>query len=66
MLWEVDIFAAPGLPDVVGTETVADAADLVLAFWDGTSRGTAHVIDYCGKTGKPCRIIRSAEGSAAP
>ncbi|MBQ6827761.1 MAG: phosphoribosylformylglycinamidine synthase, partial [Thermoguttaceae bacterium] len=28
MLWEVDIFAAPGLPDVVGTETVADAADL--------------------------------------
>ena len=47
-------------------QQIADAADLVLAFWDGTSRGTAHIIDYCGKTGKPCRIIRSAEGSAAP
>ncbi len=28
MLWEVDIFAAPGLPDVVGTEIMTDAADL--------------------------------------
>ena len=28
MLWEVDIFAAPGLPDVVGSETISDAADL--------------------------------------
>ncbi len=28
MLWEVDIFAAPGLPDVIGIETSADAADL--------------------------------------
>ena len=28
MLWEVDIFAAPGLPDVIGVETSADAADL--------------------------------------
>lgn len=28
MLWEVDIFAAPGLPDVIGTETAAEAADL--------------------------------------
>ena len=28
MLWEVDIFAAPGLPDVIGIETSADAVDL--------------------------------------
>ncbi|MCF0233907.1 MAG: phosphoribosylformylglycinamidine synthase subunit PurS, partial [Thermoguttaceae bacterium] len=28
MLWEIDVFAAPGQPDVVGRETVADAADL--------------------------------------
>ena len=28
MLWEVDIFAAPGLPDVVGSEIMTDAADL--------------------------------------
>ena len=28
MLWEVDIFAAPGLTDALGAETRADAADL--------------------------------------
>ncbi len=28
MLWEVDIFAAPGLPDVLGCEAATDAADL--------------------------------------
>ncbi|MDO4588077.1 MAG: phosphoribosylformylglycinamidine synthase subunit PurS [Planctomycetia bacterium] len=31
MLWEVEIFAAPGYPDVIGNETVADAADLGLS-----------------------------------
>ena len=51
---------------LIRNRQIADAADLVLAFWDGTSRGTAHIIDYCAKNGKPCRIIRSAEGSAAP
>lgn len=39
MLWEVDIFAAPGLPDVVGTETAADAADL--GFSSALSLGAA-------------------------
>ncbi|MGI6400987.1 MAG: phosphoribosylformylglycinamidine synthase subunit PurL [Thermoguttaceae bacterium] len=28
MLWEVNIFAAPGLPDVIATEVLADASDL--------------------------------------
>ncbi len=46
-------------------QQIADAADLVLAFWDGTSRGTAHVIDYCRKTGKACHIIRSASKPTA-
>ena len=32
-------------------------ADLVLAFWDGTSRGTKYVIDNCKKQGKPVRIF---------
>ena len=31
MLWEVDIFAAPGESDVIGQETAADAADLGLS-----------------------------------
>ncbi len=32
-------------------------ADLVLAFWDGHSKGTAHVIDSCIASYTPFRII---------
>jgi len=32
------------------------AADMVLAFWDGTSKGTAHVIDLCDKLQKPVNV----------
>ena len=35
---------------------IVDAADFVLAFWDGTSRGTKYVIDYCKRINKPFRI----------
>ncbi len=33
-------------------------ADLVLAFWDGLSHGTADVIRQCQRQGIPCRVIR--------
>lgn len=33
-------------------------ADLVIAIWDGASRGTASVIEECSRTGTPCRVIR--------
>ena len=36
---------------------IVDYADEVIAFWDGESRGTYFVIDYCRKTGTPCRVI---------
>lgn len=32
-------------------------ADLVLAFWDGRSRGTAFVIRECRRRGLPCRVF---------
>lgn len=32
-------------------------ADVVLAFWDGTSRGTKYVIDNCRKQGVPIRVF---------
>ena len=38
---------------------IIEYADLVLAFWDGTSRGTKYVIDNCKKLGKPVRIFLS-------
>lgn len=37
--------------------TIVDDCDLVVAFWDGTSKGTGHSIDYARKIGKPLKII---------
>lgn len=31
--------------------------DLVIAFWDGSSRGTKHAIDAAGKRGIPVEVI---------
>ena len=37
--------------------TIIENADLVLAFWDGTSRGTKHVIDQCKKRSIAVKVI---------
>lgn len=36
---------------------IIDYADLVLAFWDGSSRGTYFVIENCKKKGKPFKLF---------
>jgi len=36
---------------------IIEYADLVLAFWDGKSRGTKHVIDNCEKLNKHLKTI---------
>ena len=36
---------------------VAAGADLCLAFWDGESRGTAHMIKCATRAGIPVRIV---------
>ncbi len=36
--------------------TIIENADLVLAFWDGASRGTKHVIDNCKKRNIPVTV----------
>lgn len=36
--------------------TIIENADLVLAFWDGSSRGTKYVIDNCKKRNVPVQI----------
>lgn len=38
--------------------TIIENADIVLAFWDGTSRGTKFVIDSCEKMGVSVEIIK--------
>ncbi len=39
-------------------DELVDRADMVIAFWDGNSRGTRYVIDRCRSTGKRCKVIR--------
>ena len=39
-------------------EQMVEMADLVIAVWDGESRGTKYSIDYAKKTGKPVRVIQ--------
>ncbi|MBE6607559.1 MAG: DUF2493 domain-containing protein [Ruminococcaceae bacterium] len=42
---------------IVRNKQIAEYADLVLAFWDGKSKGTLSVIKYCEKTGKKCTVV---------
>ena len=44
---------------------IIEYADLVLAFWDGESRGTKFVIDNCKKRNIPVVIHRIAAGTEA-
>lgn len=37
--------------------TIIENADLVMAFWDGSSHGTKFVIEECRKRGVPVRIF---------
>ncbi len=36
---------------------IIDYSDLVIAFWDGNSRGTKYVIDNCKRINKPIKIL---------
>ena len=36
---------------------MVDFCDRVLVFWDGTSKGTKHTIDYAKQAGKPIDVI---------
>ena len=36
---------------------IIEYADVVIAFWDGESKGTKFVIDNCNKTGKEVTVI---------
>lgn len=42
---------------ILRNKTIVEYSDFVVAFWDGESRGTAFVIDYCKRTGTPYTII---------
>lgn len=44
--------------------TIIEHADMVLAFWDGRSRGTKYVIDNCKKRNITVRIFTPIEDNA--
>lgn len=43
---------------LVRNEQIISSAKLVIAFWDGKSRGTAHSIATCVERGVPVKVIR--------
>ncbi len=42
---------------IVRNKQIVDYADEVIAFWDGKSRGTLSVIDYCKRQNKKITIF---------
>ena len=42
---------------LIRNREIVDYADKIIAFWDGSSKGTLSVIRYAEKTGKPCHIV---------
>lgn len=42
-------------------DLIVARAELVLAFWDGRSRGTVYTIRRCRAMGVPYRVFRAAE-----
>lgn len=42
---------------IVRNKSIVEYSDEVIAFWNGKSKGTKWVINYCSKISKPCRVI---------
>ena len=42
---------------IIRNEKIVDYSDKIIAFWNGSSKGTLSVIKYAEKTGKPCEIV---------
>ena len=42
---------------IVRNKAIVEYADRIIAFWNGTSKGTLSVIAYSKKVKKPCEVI---------
>lgn len=42
---------------IIRNKQMGDFADELLAFWDGKSRGTKHMIDYMTSLNKPVKVV---------
>ena len=43
---------------MVRNREMLEAADAVVVFWDGVSKGTANMVEITQKAGLPLRIVR--------
>lgn len=44
---------------MIRNKQIVDAADKVVAFWDGASRGTMHSVNYAKSKGKPVLVLEA-------
>ncbi len=44
--------------------TIIEYSNIVLAFWDGKSRGTKFVIDNCRKMGVPVKVFKPIDNNS--
>ncbi len=42
---------------LVRNDLIVANCDLLLAFWDGVSRGTMYTVKKCGQMNVPCKVI---------
>ena len=47
---------------IIRNKKIVDYSDMVIVFWNGTSKGTLSVIKYAEKQKKPLKIFTLAEG----
>lgn len=47
----------PKQAPLIRNKKIVEECDCLLAFWDGTSRGTKYTIDYAKELGKPIKIV---------
>lgn len=63
--WTTEIFPADWskhgrAAGYIRNQDIVDAADVVVAFWDGQSRGTYHTINLAYEAGKEVIVINAA------
>jgi predicted Rossmann fold nucleotide-binding protein DprA/Smf involved in DNA uptake len=42
---------------MIRNRKIVESSDIIVAFWDGISRGTKHTIEYANSKGKPVKVF---------
>jgi hypothetical protein len=61
----VDRFPTEEAAYFARSEEMIRSAERVIAFWDGSSSGTAHELDYARQIGKPVEVLTALEAPSA-